>query len=535
VLGLEALVPTFGAPIFPIVYARRMPTPRCALTIAAAFLMGCNTVQTQRRTLTDLTQVATIDKKSPFLKAHMRDGTVYILSRWAVDTLAKTVAGEGERLDVNRTIAGTGPHAIPLDSVALFETNVVSKHSSVGALAVVTGVSAAFTMVCVIDPKACFGSCPTFYVSDGTRSVLQAEGFSASIAPALEATDVDALYLARPSSRMLEVRMTNEALETHVVRWARVLAAPRLDGERVLATQAGDFWRATGLDAPTRCSAPEGDCLTTVRAFDGAERFSTTDSLDLAAREVIDLEFPMITRDSVGLVIGSRQTLLSTYVLYQALAYMGRSAGAFLAALQRGDATVRRQAGGIGRTLGGVEVQALDSSGAWVTIGETQETGPLASDVRVVPLLGLPSGTTRLRLRLTRGHWRIDYLALARLAGRAQPLHLDPVLVRRNGAVDPEALALLSDSSGTLVTYPGDEYALIYQLPEDFARYELFLESRGYYLEWMRQEWMAEEMPARAAMMLLDPAAALRMLAAEFKKREAGMEATFWRSRYVRH
>lgn len=524
-----------SARILAIVHARRKPAPRCALTIAAAFLIGCNTVQTQRRTLTDPAQSATIDKKSPFLKAHMRDGTVYILSRWTVDTLAKSVAGDGERLDVNRTIVGTGPHAIPLDSVALFETNVVRQHSSVGALAVVTGVSAAFTVVCLIDPKTCFGSCPTFYVSDGTRSVLQAEGFSASIAPALEATDVDALYLVRPSSRMLEIRMTNEALETHVVRWARVLAVPRPDGERVLATQTGDFWRATSLEAPTRCSAAEGDCLTAVRAFDGAERFSTADSIDLAAREVIDLEFPMIPGDSVGVVIGSRQTLLSTFVLYQALAYMGRSAGAFLAALQRGDATTRRQAGGIGRTLGGIEVQALDSGGAWVTIGETQETGPLASDVRVVPLLGLPSGTTRLRLRLTRGHWRIDYLALARLAGPAQPVHLDPVLVRRNGAVDAQALALLSDSSGALTTYPGDEYTLTYQLPEDFARYELFLESRGYYLEWMRQEWMADEMPARAAMMLLDPATALRTLAPEFKKREAGMEALFWGSRYVRH
>ena len=500
----------------------------------AATMVGCGKVQTQHRRLTDPTEVATIDHKSPFLKAHMRDGHVYILSPWSVDATGRSISGQGERLDANRTRVDTGTHVITLDSVALFETNVVSTHPSVKAMAVVSGVSLALTVACLTNPKACFGSCPTFYVSDGTRAVLEAEGFSASVAPALEATDIDALYRARPTSRSFEVRMTNEALETHVVRWARVLAAPRADGGRVFATQTGEFRRASDIVAPQRCSASEGDCLAAVRAVDGVERFSTTDSTDLATREVIELEFPITSGDSLGLVIGSRQTLLSTYLLYQAMAYMGRSAGHWLAALQRGDRLAREQSQGLGRALGGIEVQALDSTGAWTTVGQTQETGPLANDVRVVPLPRLDAGTMRLRLRLTRGHWRIDYLALARLGGRVSPVRLDPVMVRRGNTVDTQALALLTDSARTLITLPGDEYTLVYQLPEDFSRYELFLESRGYYLEWMREEWLAEEDPARAMMMFLRPGEALRVLAPAFKAREPQMEAAFWRSRYVR-
>src|SRR5687767_3653282 len=81
-----------------------------------AFLVGCNTVQTQRRTLTDPAQVATVDKTSPFLKAHMRNGNVYVLSQWTLDTLAKTVAGQGAQLDVNRDTVGTGTLVVPLDS-----------------------------------------------------------------------------------------------------------------------------------------------------------------------------------------------------------------------------------------------------------------------------------------------------------------------------------------------------------------------------------------------------------------------------------
>ena len=503
--------------------------------VVATVVAGCSKVKKQERRLTDPAQVTTIDRKSPFIKAHMRDGTVYVLSPWSYDALARAVSGEGERLDVNRSVVAKGAQVVPLDSVALFETNVVSTHGSVAAMAVVTGASLALTALCLTNPKACFGSCPTFYVSDGTRSVLEAEGFSASVAPALEATDIDALYRARPAGRTFEVQITNEALETHVVRWARVLAAPRQEHGRVFATQTGEFWHATEIAAPRRCSASEGYCLGAVSAVDGLERFSKTDSTDLAARETIDLEFSTLAGDSLGLVIGSRQTLLSTYLLYQAMSYMGRSVGQWLAALQRGDSRVREQSQSLGRVLGGIEIQALDSSGGWTTVGQTQETGPLASDIRVVPLPRLGAGTTRLRLRLTRGHWRIDYLALARLEGGVNPLRLDPVAVRRGKTPDPRALALLKDSSSTLVALPGDEYTLVYELPADFAHRELFLESRGYYLEWMREEWLKEENPARAMMMFVRPAEALRALAPEFKSREGDMEAAFWRSRYVRH
>ena len=511
---------------------RRLAAVLCAVTLAAAGLHGCNAVQTQRRSIVEPGRAATVDRRSPFLKAHMLDGSVYILSGWAIDAAARTVSGRGERLDVHRDHVGGGALTLAFDSVALFETNVVAPHPAVGGMMLVTGISLGITAACLTNPKACFGSCPTFYVSDGARELLQAEGFSASIAPALEATDIDALYLARPTSRSVEIRMTNEAMETHVVRWARLLAMPRRDGERIVATQAGEFWRAISLEAPRRCSAREGDCLATVRTLDGRERFSTTDSTDLTTRELIELEF-IASGDSVGLVIASRQTLLSTFVLYQALAFMGRKAGQFLAALQRGDSTVRRHAGGIGRALGSIEVQAIDSTGQWITVGQTQETGPLATDVRVVPLPPLGRGPQKIRLRLTRGHWRIDYLALARLSGPVEPLRLDPVQVRHNGTIDHRALGKLVDSAAALITYPGDEYTLVYQLPEDFARYELFLESRGYYLEWMREEWMKEENPTRLAMLLFDPEAALRAMAPEFKKHEATMEASFWGSRYV--
>ncbi len=508
--------------------------PLTVLLLVVTFLTACS-VQTQKRSLQEPQQVASLDRRSPFLKAHMRDGGVYVFSSWQVNAAQDTVFGRGRLLDVNREVVSEGSFAVPLDSVALFETNVVQTSPAVAALSVLTGASVVATAYCLTHPKACYGSCPTFYVWDGTRQLLQAEGFSASVAPALEARDVDALYRARPTGRLLEVRMKNEALETHVVRYVRVLAVRRPDGGRVFASTEGGFYQSQELIAASTALGPEGDFSAAVRTFDGVERVSLADSNDLASKESLDLVFVVKDAGRYGVVVAARQSLLSTYLFYQALAYMGRSATHWLASLGRGDVEAQRRSRAIGRILGGMEVLIPTAHGSWVSAGEINETGPLAADVRVVPLPETVSGRVTVRLRLTRGYWRIDWVALARLGDQVQPLRLEPDVVRRAGRADAMARKSLIDTTRVLTTLPGDEVTLVYRLPEQPERYELFLETRGYYLEWMREEWLAEEDPIRAAMMFLEPRQALRSLAPQFKKVEAELEKAFWNSRYAGH
>ncbi len=129
---------------------------------------------------------------------------------------------------------------------------------------------------------------------------------------------------------------------------------------------------------------------------------------------------------------------------------------------------------------------------------------------------------------------------LVTVLGPAPATRLAPRAVARLGAAgtaaapDTAALARLADPARTLVTFPGDRYALTWDLPADGDGLELFVESRGYYLEWLRREWAPDEDPARAARLVLAPAAMLRELAPAFKQREAAMEASFWGSRFAR-
>ncbi len=519
-------------------YAPRTPSgctrSAVALVVVGTLLAGCGASDIPERQLVTPHSKYLLDPASPTLKAHMHDGDVYVLSRWRVDESTSMVVGTGRLLDHNRVERESGSFEFDIESVALFETNVLQPSSAVGSMSVLTGLSLAMTAYCIANPKACFGSCPTFYARGPDGFLLQAEGFSSSVAPSLEASDVDALSRAAPTSRMLEIRMTNEALETHVVRYADVLALSRPVGGGVVAATDGRFYEVLQAIQPVSCLGPEGDCIKPVAALDGLERISRADPTYLGAKEEIVLEFAGVPNGDLGLVISSRQSLMTTYLFYQALSYLGSSACDWIAELERGDEEMRQRFNAMVDALGGIEVLAETTPGEFVFVGEIRESGPLATDTSVVRFPRGAGGNRRILLRMTKGLWRLDRVSLAVLGSAVEPLRLRPSEVLHNGALADVALDELTDPDRSLTTYPGDVYSLMYELPYEFGKYELFLETRGYYLEWMREEWLAEEDLARAVKMFLNTEQALRDLAPEFAAMEADMEKTFWSSRYVR-
>ena len=130
---------------------------------------------------------------------------------------------------------------VPVDEIALVETNEPGP-SIVGGLAFVTGITALGSILCLTNPKACFGSCPTFYAFNGDTVTLQAEGFSSSIMPHLEKKDIDMLYSAQVTKEF-ELILTNEAFETHSIRYAEILAFKKTVDERVFASPEGKFYK----------------------------------------------------------------------------------------------------------------------------------------------------------------------------------------------------------------------------------------------------------------------------------------------------
>jgi hypothetical protein len=192
---------------------------------------------------------------------------------------------------------------------------------------------------CLTNPKACFGSCPTFYTMNDEKWNLVAEGFSSSVLPVFEKRDIDMLYWTKNNGDNLKVKLTNEALETHVIRYANLLVFPHQENERVFSTEDGDrgFYSLGNLISPASCQAAEGSCLNKINQMDHVEQFSSTDSKNLAKKEEIVFSFTNEENDNQGLIIGSRQTLLTTFLFYQGLAYTGNCTGFFVSSIENGN------------------------------------------------------------------------------------------------------------------------------------------------------------------------------------------------------
>ncbi len=179
--------------------------------------------------------------------------------------------------------------------------------------------------------------------------------------------------------------------------------------------------------------------------------------------------------------------------------------------------------------LGGIVV-SVEEGGEWREAGVWDEVGPIALEAQVVPLsIRAPGGSVHVRLQATKGYWRIDQVALVELADAVSPVTIDPRAVLRDGRPDARALAALRPGGEHVISAPRDEWLLQFSLPP--GDQELFLESRGYYYEWMRPSWLDEEDPAELALFALDPGAELRRLALKYKRVEADMDRDFWRSR----
>lgn len=474
-----------------------------------------------------------------FLKAHMRNGDVWVFeTEWTTDAGQNHVMGKGILYDFNRNKIDSGFAKVLVDSVAVFETNErlddVDK-SRITALAVITGINVGLTTFCMINPKACFGSCPTFYLGkDRNVHNAVAEGFSTAITPGLEYGDVDALGKQRSSGTPLEITMKNEALETHCIREVKLMAFPVTNNDRIYHDGKKNYYRCRKPAPLLEATGPEGDIHHLLGKDDKQERFSLADQKQLVSRETIDLVFDTLAVEKpLGLVLDFRQTLMTTYFIYNAMGYMGDEVGDYFAKLETDPSTNQHLKNGIRKELGNIDVFQWDEvKKDWILCGGFYETGPIAVNRQLIPLKKRSgAGRQRIRLVMNKGLWRIDRAILTEIEGPADPVTLTVQNVTRKGKTDERALARLRDTTQLLISMPGSAFQLRFDFPETDQEYELFLYAKGYYLEWMREGWLKDKDLTMLQKMIREPRAYLNGQTALYKAYERTMEEAFWGSR----
>ena len=478
---------------------------------------------------------------SSYFKIHLKNGDVCLLDNWELTSNKDSIKGQGNLFDFNRNQFQEGDLSLNIDDIAIIETNQLDAIKSkdkerISSLSILTGANLAIDIFCITNPKACFGSCPTFYIQEGSLfHYANAEGFSSSISPSLEKQDLDALQYST-SSNEFSLFMKNEAFETHMVNELFVQAVPKKFGENIFHDKNKVFYNCGPIFNSNSALVDNKPIGNSINNFDDNEYYSPSDEFDLAAKEEIVLEFDNIPSRNLGAVINFRQTLLTTYLLYTGISYMGNEVGDYFTKIET-NKKVKKLLSNPFKRLGNIKIFVWNELlKDWELFEELYETGPIAKNLMIAPLPNLTRTDDKIKIKveLTKGLWRIDYFGLTPINSVVKPLKLYPTDLEIIDGEDYSLDQVKYYDNKYLISFPGNEFKFNFKFPDlkKDNEYELFLSSKGYYLEWIREDWIVNKDLPKLKKMLLNDDKTWLDLAKHFKSVESEMEEVFWNSKY---
>lgn len=477
-----------------------MPSFRVLLVLvfAALLMASCRVYQSNvRRPAAELETSG--DSTDLPLQAYLANGEIIRFADGA-RRIGDRIEGEGTRFTLG--LEASGPvTALPLDSVVgieVLQTGQVdvglSFLATVGGTAVTLAAASALAV-------AIFGSCPTVYLPTPVPADEPpvAELFSYSVAPLLEARDVD-LYPGRAEGGRLRLDLRNEALETHFINHLELLEVAHRADEVIVPTGedqplALSGWvegvRLTdraGRDQGAPLARAGGATYRTPEAFvTGATQESLEDWIEVALPE-------RPSTDSVALVLRLRNSLLNSVFLYdfmlsgddlRGIEWLGRTLQQVGSAAAFGGWYQRRM---------GLHVDVW-TEGRWVEVDRLPDTGPIAWK-DAVAVLPVPEGAgpLRYRLRFLADQWRIDQIRLAEGIRRPEVVaHPVAAVEDAEGRSYGEAVRVLGEpDEAYLETRPGTALWIDFDVADRPAEMEraFLVAAQGYYTEWIRPDWI---------------------------------------------
>ena len=489
----------------------RRPIP---FVLGAAILVGAvgSCVTTVRYESVALTPRVV---RSP-VKAHLADGSTIVFAEGA--TISNSlVTGAGARYDIRLDPVDT-VFGVALDSVLAMESFRTETDVGRSVLYGVPGfyMSAVATAVgilgvcSVVTGENCFGSCPTVYSDSAGVERLEGEAFSYSIAPMFEARDIDRLAVGSDERGEVRLEVRNEALETHYINHLELIEIDHAPGQRVVPDPEGKPVMLGRALALLRASDRDGrDVTELVASPDDLPYASSLSRIEEAmasgpgeVEDHIELEVQVPPgAERIGLHLRLRNSLLATVLFYdmmlgdrgaRALDWLGLDLGEIGPAVELG----QWAADNLGMRV------SVREDGEWREVARIPDKGPLAWDDVAVPVPVSPARSekpVRIRLAFPADHWRVDHVMpfeTARYAeGRVIPLSR---IEAPDGSEQADILSnLRSADDSYFVTAPGHSFSAVFRPgsgrpgPGADRNRTFFLVSQGYYIEWVRQSWLA--------------------------------------------
>jgi hypothetical protein len=479
----------------------------------AIALLGITCYPTEKRINVQKENLAEIRETETPTKIHLTDGSV-ILAENGFTVLKDAISCTAERYSFRRTVYPSRGWIVPMDSIAGLEyfDRSVDGARALGSLILGATITFDVAIAAVILLKAIFGSCPTVYSLDAAGERLEAECFSYSISRQFEMNDLDRLSVDPAYGGNLRLRLKNEALETHYVDRFRLAYVDHPAYVEVYPDDDGNVLAIGQPRAPFTAATSDGvDILSRIAARDDISYTSGLAAVRrmLAENQKDRIECTIVRppqAQDVVVVLRVRNTLQNTVLLYDV---MMRDQGIYvLEWLDRISNNVL-EAYSLYRwykNFAGMEV-ALVNRGRIEHREKIFDTGPIAwKDVAVHLPLDDDADTVTIRFEFLPDNWAIDYVGFSFDSPTHSPLRYASLEEAKDqsGAPLGERRRLVDeDDDEYLVTYPGESIDFGFVLPPlSDARRTLFVDSKGFYIEWVRPEWIKQ----RPDVVQFDPA-----------------------------
>ena len=445
----------------------------------------------------DTTSTEPITVNSP-VKAHLTDGSTVVFEE-GVTVVDGHVTGEGRKYDV------TLDTSVRVSSVALDDVAAMESYGTpvqLGQTAAINVAAAPFAALGgLILLVALFGSCPTTYAVVDGPPILEAESFSYSIASSFEARDVDRLNVPTGDRDTVELIVRNEALETHYIDQLELLEVVHDVGRTIVPDAKGQVLEVGTLNSAIMArDSSHRSILGALVSPDGSSWSSGSAALRRASLDNfddhVDLTFDAPRHsEKVALVFRLRNTLLNTVLLYdvmlkdqgfQALDWLGHDLNQFID---------KAKLGLWYRDLMGMRVSVWEN-GEFREVARIGDQGPIAWKDVAVTLPVPETQKMRVRLSFVVDNWHIDWVAISPEVRRAdvRTVPLARLDIPNMGVLKEATENLSLSDQKYVVTRPGDALHIGFDVgsaPEGRTR-TFLMAAEGYYIEWMRRDWLSE-------------------------------------------
>ncbi len=426
----------------------------------------------------------------------------------AGDTLLDTLLIKNGLLMTPDTFYAVTDYKIPKNDLLFIEYETPFTNTGIivgeGLGAVVGMVAAGLTAYCLANPKACFGSCPTFYNDEGE---LVAEGFSLSFMKNFEMSDLDRIE-APVRDGIVQLKMKNEAYETHLVKEVQLIAVEREGHDVYFDRRSREFIRVGNSYVPVGCHNCD---MQKISLIDHDVFVSRADAEDLARHDTLEFLFLNPGGKELAVNFHMRNSLLGTHIMYGLIGLAGRDYWNLISEFEN----MSR----LKLLLKLLPWKKIVNPHILVNgreIGTIKYEGPIAFEDFTLSFKNPGDDTIKISFVEIKGDWEIDQVVLA------------PVIKK---GIDYKVLDvhLPKGKDGYLITYPGQEYTLEFH-PDD-GDFQFFLKTRGYYYEWQREDWIENADPALSRYLFFHPDSAYRYFARSYEAGDPEAREIFFKTR----